>query len=88
MSLEGKVTAGAVLRGKIRKVDMIYIDAYAIAVKHGFEGTVEEWLIYLQGKDGYTPKLGVDYFTPADKAELVSSVISELPVYNGEVESV
>ena len=27
-------------------------DAYAIAVKHGFEGTVEEWLASLKGEKG------------------------------------
>ncbi len=38
------------------------------------------------GKDGYTPVKGTDYFTDADKAEMVSAVISALPVYDGEVE--
>ena len=28
-------------------------DAYAIAVKHGFEGTVDEWLASLKGERGY-----------------------------------
>ena len=28
------------------------ITAYAIAKKHGFEGTEEEWLASLKGKDG------------------------------------
>lgn len=37
------------------------------------------------GKDGYTPIKGTDYFTEADKAEMVSAVLSALPVYNGEV---
>jgi hypothetical protein len=37
------------------------------------------------GKDGHTPEKGVDYFTAADKAEMVSSVIANLPIYNGEV---
>lgn len=37
------------------------------------------------GKDGYTPVKGEDYFTEADKAEMVSAVISALPKYNGEV---
>ena len=40
------------------------------------------------GKDGYTPVKGVDYFTDADKAEMVSGVIARLPVYDGEVVSV
>ena len=36
------------------------------------------------GEDGYTPKKGVDYFTEADKSEMVSAVIDALPIYNGE----
>lgn len=34
------------------------------------------------GADGYTPQKGVDYFTEADKAELVQDVLSSLP--NGD----
>lgn len=37
------------------------------------------------GKDGVTPVKGTDYFTDADKAEMVSAVIAQLPVYGGEV---
>lgn len=37
------------------------------------------------GADGYTPVRGVDYWTEADKLEIVVDVISALPVYNGEV---
>lgn len=40
------------------------------------------------GADGKTPVKGTDYFTEADKAEMVSAVIASLPVYNGEVVSV
>lgn len=38
------------------------------------------------GADGKTPVKGVDYYTEADKQEMVQSVIAALPVYNGEVE--
>lgn len=41
-----------------------------------------------QGKDGApgkTPAKGTDYFTAADKAEMVNAVIAALPVYKGEV---
>ena len=38
-----------------------------------------------KGADGKTPAKGVDYFTDADKAEMVSAVIAQLPVYAGEV---
>lgn len=37
------------------------------------------------GADGYTPVKGTDYWTEADKAEMVADVISALPIYNGEV---
>lgn len=40
------------------------------------------------GVDGHTPIKGTDYFTEADKNEMVRAVISALPVYGGEVESV
>ena len=35
------------------------------------------------GKDGYTPINGVDYFTDADKAEMVTAVIAALPHAEG-----
>ena len=35
-----------------------------------------------------TPIKGTDYFTKADKAEMVSAVISALPKYDGEVVAV
>ena len=59
--------------------------AYDIAVDNGFIGTEAEWLDTLRGKDGKTPIKGMDYFTETDKKEMVSAVISALPVYNGEV---
>lgn len=37
------------------------------------------------GAVGATPVKGTDYFTDADKAEMVNAVISALPVYTGEV---
>ena len=40
------------------------------------------------GEDGYTPVKGKDYFTDSDKAEMVSSVIAALPVYDGSVTTV
>lgn len=39
------------------------------------------------GAPGYTPKKGVDYWTDADKAEMVDAVLAALPTYAGEVES-
>ena len=39
----------------------------------------------LKGADGKTPVKGTDYYTAADKAEMVAAVIDALPVYTGEV---
>lgn len=38
----------------------------------------------IHGKDGRTPVRGVDYWTDADKAEIIAAVIASLPVYGGE----
>lgn len=38
------------------------------------------------GEPGYTPVKGEDYYTEADKAEMVEAVLAALPVYGGEVE--
>lgn len=35
------------------------------------------------GKDGYTPVKGVDYFTEDDKLELVNDVLAALPAAEG-----
>ncbi len=35
------------------------------------------------GADGYTPVKGTDYWTAADKAEMVSDVLASLPTWNG-----
>jgi hypothetical protein len=35
------------------------------------------------GKDGKTPVMGEDYYTDADKAEIVNDVLSALPTWEG-----
>lgn len=37
------------------------------------------------GVDGHTPVKGKDYYTEAEKEEMVAAVIAALPVYDGEV---
>ena len=73
MSLQGSATATE-LRGKINSLDVLCVDAYAIAVKNGFDGTEKEWLASLKGEKGDKPVKGVDYFTAADKAELIAEI--------------
>lgn len=58
--------------GRINRLSVLCIDAYGVAVKNGFKGTVEEWLESLKGadgKDGYTPQKGIDYFDGQDGAD-------------------
>jgi hypothetical protein len=69
MSLIGKATAKR-LRGKINKIDVIYTDTYEIAVKNGFEGTIDEWLESLK------PVRGVDYWTEEDVAAIKAYIDS------------
>ena len=52
MSLEGFAEAKYKLRGRISELDVITLNAYAIAVKNGFEGTEEDWLASLKGASG------------------------------------
>ena len=67
--------------------------AYELAVANGFEGSEKDWLESLNGKDGYTPKKGVDYidgkdghtpqkgkdyFTEAERTEMVDAVKAQL----------
>lgn len=35
------------------------------------------------GKDGYNPKRGIDYWTPTDKQEIVDDVLEALPEWTG-----
>ena len=84
MSLTGNAAAKNLLRGKISKLDVIYTDAYKIAVQNGFKGTIQEWLEALKGekgdpgKQGDKPVKGVDYFTPEDIADIAEDVRDEV----------
>lgn len=64
----------------------INVKAQGVDGKNGTDGTNGKDGV--DGKDGYTPVKGTDYFTPADKNEMVQSVIAALPKYNGEVTAV
>ena len=82
MSLIGNAANVDKLRGKIHSTDIYHTDAYMIAVKNGFEGTVEEWLASLKGEKGDngdkgdSPVRGVDYWTDADKQAVIGEVLA------------
>ena len=39
-------------QGRVNRLSVLCIDAYGVAVKNGFKGTVEEWLASLKGEKG------------------------------------
>lgn len=49
--------------GRINRLSVLCIDAYGVAVKNGFEGTVEEWLESLKATDEQVAKAVAEYFT-------------------------
>ncbi len=51
--------------GRINRLSVLCIDAYGVAVKNGFEGTVEEWLASLKGEKG-DPGDSMEYVTVDD----------------------
>ena len=56
---------------------VFFSDGKRLIVQNGATGAA--------GQAGKTPVKGTDYFTDADKAEMVNAVIAALPVYSGEV---
>ena len=56
------------------------LSAYALAVKHGYVGTEEEWLASLGGIPGYAPKRGVDYWTNDDVETMQAYIDQQLGV--------
>lgn len=52
------------------------------------DGNVQELLVIKgnkgdKGENGYTPVKGVDYFTEADKSEIVLEVLAQIPSSEG-----
>ena len=61
--------------GRINRLSVLCIDAYGVAVKNGFEGTVDEWLASLKGdppSDEQIAKAVAYYFAnnPASSATI------------------
>mgnify|MGYP000237190409 CR=1 FL=1 len=54
-----------------------YLTAYGIALKHGYQGTEEEWLASLHGKDGITPDMS-EYPKTSEVTSIVETVIAPM----------
>ena len=83
MSLKGNA-ASRKLRGKINKVDVIYIDTYEIAVRNGYEGTVEEWLASLGG--GSSSKLSGVTILASEWKDVAESLFARVVNIDGTTE--
>lgn len=66
-----------------------FSDGNKVTIKNGINGTNgkdgADGKDGTNGIDGKTPVKGTDYFTSADKTEMVNAVIAALPKYNGGV---
>ena len=60
-------------QGRINRLSVLCIDAYGVAVKNGFVGTVEEWLASLKGDKGDSP-------TEEQIAKAVADYMKNTPV--------
>lgn len=63
-----------------------FSDGNTVTIKNGRKGSTGA--TGSKGADGKTPVKGTDYWTEADKDEMVSAVLASLPVYQGEVVAV
>lgn len=52
INLKGVISSRKVLTGTIKELIIYHTDAYQIAVRNGFKGTIEEWLESLKGEKG------------------------------------
>ena len=73
--LNGNASQEKTISGKMNKLTVVYQDAYQIAVKHGFRGTIEEWLESLHCTDEQVAKAVADYM---EKNSFSKAVIGEV----------
>lgn len=57
-------------QGRINRLSVLCIDAYGVAVKNGYKGTVEEWLASLKGEKGESGAVAFDALTPEQIEQL------------------
>ena len=68
MSLKGLGSNRQLLRGKINNLDVLALSAYDVAVKNGYQGTEEEWLLSLKGGVHVDDTLKIDGVAADSKA--------------------
>lgn len=83
MSLKGNASANVLLKGTINRLDKVLVDAYAVAVRNGFEGTEEEWLESLEGKDCDISSIVIQYAVSDRKDRPPDNWLDEIPEMTG-----
>ncbi len=78
MSLTGSAKAKMLLKGNINRLKVIHTDAYELAVKNGFEGTLEEWLDSLAATDEQIAA-AVEAYMEKHQVPLIRKVAIYLP---------
>jgi hypothetical protein len=61
-------------QGRINRLSVLCIDAYGVAVKNGFTGTVDEWLDSLHATDEQVAKAVAEYFTSHPASAMIGEV--------------
>lgn len=78
MSLNGNATGGGVLRGRINHCDVLTLNAYALAVQNGFEGTEKEWLESLKGDNATDEQVAAAVEAYMEEHQTSSATIGEV----------
>lgn len=68
-------------QGRINRLSVLCIDAYGVAVKNGFEGTVDEWLDSLHATDEQVAKAVADYFEKNPITSGSTATIGEVELF-------
>lgn len=79
--LNGAISGGEKMRGRIAGLSVYYTDAYAIAVANGFDGTVVEWLESLHGKDATDEQVAAAVAAYMAENQISSASIGEVTLY-------
>lgn len=80
-----EVFAGDTIRYSYYHYPIIYVDGSYVYTRARVSIRGATGAAGAAGADGYTPVKGTDYFTSADKTEMVNAVIAALPKYDGSV---
>lgn len=71
----------------MKTTDLGPVSAYALAVEQGFEGTQEEWLASLKGKDGVSPVVKLESIAGGHRVTIISADGAQLLIIKDGVDA-